>query len=113
MGFGYLAGQAGGMLAVGLLLWFVTIPVGVFTFFAYHIKFETGPGQATPAKKMMGLKIVNQNGGRISAGQSIGRILSMVFLSSLFLGLGYFLALFTDKKQALHDLVAGTIVIKG
>ena len=47
-----------------------------------------------------------------NTGQSIGRLLTMVFLSSAFLGLGYFLALFTEKKQALHDLVAGTVVVK-
>jgi uncharacterized RDD family membrane protein YckC len=103
----------GGLLLAGFALWFISIPVAIFTFFAYHIKFETGPMQATPAKKLLGLKIYDQNGGPISVGQSIGRILSMVFLSSLFLGLGYFLALFTEKRQALHDLVAGTVVIKG
>jgi uncharacterized RDD family membrane protein YckC len=109
---GYMAGDGGGVLLAGVALWFATIPIAVFTFFAYHIKFETGPGQATLGKKLVGLKIYDQNGGPISAGQSIGRILSMIFLSSLFLGLGYFLALFTEKKQALHDLVAGTVVIK-
>jgi uncharacterized RDD family membrane protein YckC len=109
---GFAAAREFGAVAAGFLLWMVTIPAAVFTYFAYHIRFETGPGQATPGKKLFGLKIVNQYGGPIGAGQAIGRLLSMVFLSSLFLGVGYFLALVTEKKQALHDLVAGTQVVK-
>jgi uncharacterized RDD family membrane protein YckC len=97
---GFAAAREFGAVAAGFLLWMVTIPAAVFTYFAYHIRFETG------------LKIVNQYGGPIGAGQAIGRLLSMVFLSSLFLGVGYFLALVTEKKQALHDLVAGTQVVK-
>lgn len=109
---GYGAGSGGGMVIAGMMLWALIIPVAILTFFVYRVKFETGPMQATPAKRLLGLKVVDQNGGPITAGQSIGRALSMIFLSSMFLGLGYFLALCTEKKQALHDLIASTIVIK-
>ncbi len=78
----------------------------------YHVLLETGPHQATLGKRLLGLRIVNEDGQTISKGQSIGRFFASAFLSRWFLCAGYLMALFTSKKQTLHDMLAGTLVIR-
>lgn len=67
--------------------------------------------QATLGKKILGLKVVDQNGNRISFGKATGRFLASI-LSGLILGVGYLMVAFNPKKQGLHDQIAGTLVIK-
>jgi uncharacterized RDD family membrane protein YckC len=67
--------------------------------------------QATLGQKLCGLRVVratDQN--RISFWRGVGRLLGMV-LSSLGLFIGYIMIAFTQRKQALHDILAGTCVI--
>jgi uncharacterized RDD family membrane protein YckC len=109
---GYLVASEGGSIFAGIGMLFLSVPLAILTTVVYHIKFETGPNQATIGKRLLGMKLVNMQGGTISAGQSLGRLLSQVFLSTMFFSIGYWLALFTDKKQALHDLVASTLVVR-
>jgi uncharacterized RDD family membrane protein YckC len=66
---------------------------------------------ATPGKRLMGIKVVDINSAPINFWRAMGRTLSKVFISSIFL-IGFIMAAFTSKKQALHDLMANTIVIK-
>ena len=67
--------------------------------------------QATLGKKILGLKVVDLNGNRISLGKATGRFLASI-LSGLILGIGYLMVAFNPKKQGLHDQIAGTYVIK-
>jgi hypothetical protein len=67
--------------------------------------------QGTLGKKVLGLKVVGLDGGRISFAQASGRFFASI-LSGLILGIGYVMAAFNPKKQALHDQIAGTFVIK-
>jgi uncharacterized RDD family membrane protein YckC len=73
---------------------------------------ETGPRQATWGKQVFGMKVVSADGKRITKMQSVGRFLIKHFMSGLFMMIGFIMAAFTDRKQALHDLAAGTIVIQ-
>lgn len=77
----------------------------------YFTLFEGSRRQATPGKMMMGIFVADLSGRRISYlrafGRSLGRILSL-FLCFM----GYLVALFTARSQALHDLLAGTLVIE-
>ena len=78
----------------------------------YSVALECSPAQATIGKRVMGIKVVSKNGDPISVAQAfIRKIMSTV--SSSLLGLGHLLALFTEKRQALQDIVADTYVVVG
>ncbi len=77
----------------------------------YYPIFEASPLKATPGKIIMGLSVVNAAGGQITFKQSFIRYF-MKTVSALILGIGYFMNLFTEKKQTLHDMVAEVYVIK-
>jgi uncharacterized RDD family membrane protein YckC len=76
----------------------------------YYALFESSKKQATLGKMVLGIKVVTYDGGRISFGRATGRYFAKI-LSSLILMIGYIMAGFTEKKQALHDMVAGTLVV--
>ena len=77
----------------------------------YCIVFEWSPLQGTLGKLLVGIKVVDRNGNRLSLDRSIGRNL-FKFVSLLVLGLGFIWAAFTRHKQGWHDLVAKTYVVK-
>jgi uncharacterized RDD family membrane protein YckC len=89
-----------------LIIIFITILIGGI----YHAYFNSSSWQATIGKKLMKIKVVDLNGHRISFGQAIGRYLSKI-VSCLTFCIGYMMAGWTEKKQALHDKIAGTLVI--
>ncbi len=76
---------------------------------AYVTYFEGGAGQ-TIGKRALGIVVTDLTGGRISFGRATGRYFAF-FLSDITLGLGYLIQPFTRKRQALHDLIAGTLVV--
>jgi len=68
--------------------------------------------QATPGKMAIRAKVVDaKTGGVPSVGQCIGRYFAY-FLSTIPLGLGYLWVAFDPKKQAWHDKLAGTVVVR-
>lgn len=77
-------------------------------YFAY---FESSERQATFGKQAMGLVVTDMNGNRIDMGKAVVRYLSKI-ISGLTLLIGYLMQPFTEKKQALHDIIAGTLVFK-
>jgi len=77
----------------------------------YFIIFPASAMQGTPGKIAHGIIITDEMGNRISIGRSFFRYISE-FASGAVFFIGYFLALVTPRKQALHDLIAGTYVIK-
>ena len=82
--------------------------VAVWLYFAVQ---ESSWRQATIGKNIMGLKVTDEYGERLSFGRATGRHFGKI-LSSMILAIGYFMAGFTEKKQALHDMIAGTLVVK-
>jgi uncharacterized RDD family membrane protein YckC len=92
-------------IIIGLLL---AIPVAKLI---YHIIMESSPKQATIGKGILGIKVCDMNGERLTLAHSTGRNLAKIF-SVLTLFIGYLLAFFNSKQQCLHDMVAGTLVIK-
>ena len=77
---------------------------------AYFALMESSGWQGTVGKKVMGIQVTDLNGGRISVGRATARLAVKAFLSGWFL-IGYIMAFFTRRKQALHDLIAGTLVL--
>jgi uncharacterized RDD family membrane protein YckC len=68
--------------------------------------------QATIGQRVCRLRVVDGiTGSHISAGRGLLRVGGML-LSGLFLGLGFFMAAFTERKRALHDIIADTCVVK-
>ena len=78
---------------------------------AYFVWQESSDKQATIGKNVMGLKVTNLQGGRISVAQALIRYFGK-FLSSIIFYVGFFMAGFTEKKQALHDMLAKTLVVR-
>jgi uncharacterized RDD family membrane protein YckC len=78
---------------------------------AYYSLLESSTWQATLGKKALGLEVTDLNGARLSFGHATGRWAAR-YISVMTLGIGYVMAGFTEKKQALHDMIAGTLVIR-
>ncbi len=66
--------------------------------------------QATVGKMVLGCVVTDLNGGRITFARATGRHFAK-WISALLLGFGFIMAAFTEKKQALHDLIAETLVV--
>ncbi len=77
----------------------------------YYAGFESSSYQATWGKQALGMKVTDLKGKRISFGQASGRHFAK-YLSMLILFIGFLMVAFTEKKQGLHDQLAGTLVIK-
>ena len=90
---------------------FVGVFIGFSVTLLYFILFWSSKFQGTPGKIVLGLKIVDVNGNKISYFTALIRYISTI-ISSLLLGIGYLLIIFDGKKQALHDKLASTYVIK-
>ena len=89
----------------------LTMVINLVVAVSYFAGLQSSKMQATLGKKMLGLKVTDLNGNRISFWRSLGRYFAMSFLSGILL-IGYILAAFTEKKQSLHDLIASTVVVK-
>lgn len=94
----------------GLMGWIANLAV-VFLPFLYWPLLESSGWQATVGKRIMGLQVTDADGGRLSFMHALMRTLAK-FVSSIPLGLGFVVAAFTARKQALHDLIVKTLVVR-
>jgi uncharacterized RDD family membrane protein YckC len=78
----------------------------------YEAWMTSSDRQATVGKMAVGLKVTDLNGQRISFARATGRHFAKI-LSAMVLFIGYIMAAFTERKQGLHDILAGTLVVKG
>jgi uncharacterized RDD family membrane protein YckC len=79
--------------------------------YVYYAGMESSAYQATVGKIALGIQVTDLDGNRISFLRALGRNLAEI-LSALILLIGYIMVAFTAKKQGLHDMIAGTLVIK-
>ena len=77
----------------------------------YWAGLESSGYQATLGKMALGLIVTDLKGEPIAFGRATGRYFGK-FISALLLGIGFLMAGWTEKKQALHDIMAGTLVVK-
>ncbi len=77
----------------------------------YYSFMESSKYQASVGKIVLGLKVIDMNGERLDFTKALVRNLCKI-ISSMILLIGYLMAAFTDKKQALHDMIASTLVVK-
>ena len=88
----------------------ITNVVSIALAAAYYAGFHASSSQATLGKMAVGIKVVRSDGSRISVARGVGRYFA-TFLSTLILGIGFLMAAFTERKQALHDMVCDTLVV--
>jgi uncharacterized RDD family membrane protein YckC len=76
----------------------------------YNALMESSDSRATLGKMMMGFKVTDLNGEKISFGKATGRFFGRSICSFTFF-IGFAMAGFTAKKQGLHDMMAGCLVV--
>ena len=104
------------LLVPGLILQYTVSPLvnffgSIVINWLYFALQESSEQQATIGKRALGLKVTSLTGERIDLGRATGRFFGR-YLSTLILLIGYFMMLWDDKKQTLHDKLAGTLVVK-
>ena len=92
------SGQAIASLALILITWL------------YYAIQESSAKQATIGKQALGIVVTDLDGKRIDFVKATIRHFSK-YISTIILMIGYLMALFTEKKQDLHDMTAGTLVV--
>jgi uncharacterized RDD family membrane protein YckC len=78
----------------------------------YFTFFESSVWQATPGKRLMKIRVMDYEGQRLEFPQALGRNAFKVF-SQILMCLGYLMILVTTRKQALHDRLAKTVMVRG
>jgi uncharacterized RDD family membrane protein YckC len=89
----------------------ITIILLFFGGWLYEALMESSSYQATLGKMILGLKVTDLNGNRISFERATGRHFAK-WLSMMILFIGYIMVGLTDRKQGLHDMLAGTLVLR-
>ncbi len=97
-------------IAYGLGMAFSIVLLSTLINWLYYTLMESSSYQATIGKMALSMVVIDEFGGRISFARANGRYWSKI-LSAMFLWAGYIMAAFTEKKQALHDLIATTFVV--
>ncbi|WP_159983525.1 MULTISPECIES: RDD family protein [unclassified Novosphingobium] len=103
MGMGNVAAVSGAMFGM--------VAVSIVVNWLYFALMESSKLQATIGKLAVGLVVTDLTGARVSFLRATGRYFGKI-LSSAILCIGFIMAAFTERKQGLHDLLAGTLVYK-
>lgn len=85
--------------------------LGLAASWLYYALLESSSHQGTLGKMALNMKITDMSGNRITFARATGRFFGK-FLSSFILYIGYIMIGFTEKRQGLHDILAGCLVIK-
>jgi uncharacterized RDD family membrane protein YckC len=106
-----VAGYAVDMPRIGIHMvsFIISGTIGLLGSWIYEAAMESSSKQATLGKMALGLKVTDLEGRRISFARATGRHFSKI-ISGFILLIGYIMAGFTQRKQALHDMIAGTLV---
>lgn len=98
----YVGGIIGLILLASLL--------GMVMGWLYYALMESSKYGGTLGKIAVGVKVVDMNCNKVTFGKATGRYFSRI-VTNMTLFVGYIMAGFTEKKQALHDIIAGCLVI--
>src|SRR5215468_2631095 len=108
-GLGMMGGFPHGGLGLHTFGSGVVVMLVVFGSWLYEALMLSSPYQATLGKMIFGMQVTDLNGNRISFGRATARHFAK-WLSGLILCIGYIMVGITERKQGLHDLLAGTLV---
>jgi uncharacterized RDD family membrane protein YckC len=84
--------------------------IGLALGLLYYGGFHSSSSQATPGKLLIGIKVARGDGDRLTPVRAGARFLA-IYINFFTLGIGWLLAAFTQRKQALHDFICDTIVV--
>jgi len=98
------------VLSIGFLFGFFGIIFLVS--WLYYALSESSSWQATLGKKMLNLKVTDMTGQPISFGRASGRFFAKIITNMIPLMIGFIIAGFTEKKQAIHDMIASCLVLR-
>lgn len=109
-----IAGDSGRWLESGATLSAVVTAISTLSYVlisaCYYAGMESSSMQATLGKLAVGIKVVDADGARLSRGRALARWAASI-ASWLTLAVGFLMAAFTERKRALHDLLARTQVV--
>ncbi len=91
---------------------FLLASISLVVTWLYHAWMESSEWQATVGKRVLGLVVTDLAGQRISFGRATARHFSKIITNMVPLALGYIMAGFTEKKQALHDMIAACLILR-
>lgn len=77
----------------------------------YFASFESSVWQATPGKKLLGLRVTDLAGHRVTFTRASWRYLGKLIFGTI-LFFGFLFAAFTPRKQALYDMTAECLVLR-
>jgi uncharacterized RDD family membrane protein YckC len=78
----------------------------------YHAKMESSSWQATLGKKALNLRVTDFYGARVTFARASGRHFAKLITGLIPLGVGFMLAGLTERRQALHDMIASCLVLR-
>jgi uncharacterized RDD family membrane protein YckC len=104
-----IATALGGTFFLGL---FALISLSIVGGWLYHAKMESSSWQATLGKRVLSLRVTDLNGARVTFGRASGRYFAKIITGLIPFGIGYMLAGLTERRQALHDMIAGCLVLR-
>jgi uncharacterized RDD family membrane protein YckC len=99
----------GGTFFLGII---TIIGVSILGAWLYHAKMESSAWQATLGKKALNLRVTDLNGARVTFNRATGRHFAKLITGLIPLGVGFMLAGLTEKRQALHDMIASCLVLR-
>ena len=101
-----------GQFAGFLTVLFALIGVSLIVKWLYFAYLESGEKQATWGKQILGIYVTDLAGNPISFGRASGRFFAKIVTGLIPLGIGYIMAGFTERRQALHDMIASCLVLR-
>ena len=93
------------------IIWFFSI-VLIVASWLYFALMESSPRQGTLGKIAMSLAVTDMQGRPVTFGRASGRFFGKIVTGMIPLAIGYIMAGFTEKKQALHDMIASCLVVR-
>jgi uncharacterized RDD family membrane protein YckC len=99
----------GGTFFLGL---FALIVLSIVLSWLYHAKMESSRWQATVGKRILNLRVTDLNGAPVSFKRATGRHFAKILTGLIPLGIGFALAGLTERRQALHDMIASCLVLR-
>ncbi len=99
-----------GFILAAIAAYLTAILVIVILEWLYYALMESSNKQATLGKLALGIVVTDLSGGRVTFGRATGRYFGKI-VSGLIFYIGFIMAGFTEKKQALHDIMASCLVV--
>ena len=99
-----------GLVIAAIAAYLTAILMIIVLQWLYYALMESSNKQATLGKLALGIIVTDLGGNRVTFGRATGRYFGKI-LSGMIFSIGFIMAAFTEKKQALHDMIASCLVV--